>query len=59
MGVMKKTAFHSFRVGNNNPVIAGNKVYDVAEHSVAWGAGVITLKKIEEVKIKSPVVPMV
>lgn len=56
---MKKTAFHSFRVGNNNPVIAGNKVYDVAEHSMGWGAGVIALKKIEEVKTKSPVVTMV
>lgn len=42
---MKKTAFPSLRIGKNNPVAAGNKVYDVAEHSVVWGAGVITFKK--------------
>lgn len=41
---MKKTAFHSFGVGNNNPVKASSKVYDVAENSVVWGAEVITLK---------------
>lgn len=43
--MMKKTAFHSLRIGKNNAAAAGNEVYDVAGHSVVWGAGVIAFKK--------------
>lgn len=64
---MKKTAFHSFRVGSNDTVTADSKVCDVAEHQASWGTGVATLKilsaceedfKMEEVNTKSPVVKM-
>lgn len=41
--MIRKMAFHSFRVGKNNPVIADN-IYEVAEYSIVWGAEVINLK---------------